>query len=113
MLSKNTFIKAAITGLGIMVGDFPMITLGHSVDVYDMSLHDEEFRALNCWECFEAKGKICHNRDASKHIEMLGNSNLGHGICCKTGSKSKECMNDSDHICSDQAYDTSSSSTNK
>jgi len=110
MPSKNTLIKAAITGLSILVGDFPMKTLGHESDIYDIEKHSEDFRALNCWECFDSKGKICHNKDASKHKKLLDNTNLGHGICCKPGSTNKECVNDSDHICSDPAYEPNPSS---
>lgn len=113
MLSKNTFIKAAISGLGIMISNLPMKVLGDEVEIYDIERHDEEFRALNCWECFDSHGKICHNRDATKHKKMLDNSNLGHGICCKPGSTSKECTNDLNHICSDLAEDTDPNSPNK
>jgi hypothetical protein len=34
------------------------------------------------------------------------------GICCKPGSNDKECVNDSDHICSEPAFDSNSQSIN-
>jgi len=29
-----------------------------------MSEYDKEFRVLSCWECFEAEGKMCRNKDS-------------------------------------------------
>lgn len=28
-----------------------------------MSEYDKNYRTLNGWECFEAKGKFCHDKD--------------------------------------------------
>jgi hypothetical protein len=75
-----------------------------------MSDYDQNFRALDCWDCFEAQGKTCHNRDASKHKELIGKDSNFLGVCCKPGSTDKECMKDKDQICSEPAHldDTSS-----
>ena len=81
-------------GLSLLLTEFLTPALGHEEDIYDMQDHTEDFRALSCWECFEAKGKICHNRDISKHKKLLDDNNIGHGICCKPGSTNKECVND-------------------
>ena len=49
-----------------------------------MNEYAENFRTLNCWECFEARGKMCIKSDYSSMIAETGSSNRGHGICCKT-----------------------------
>lgn len=70
-----------------------------------MEDYRSDFRPLDCWDCFEAQGKMCHNRDASKHKKLLGKNNLYMGICCKPDSTDEECVNDLEHICSSPAHD--------
>ena len=41
------------------------------------------YRTLNCWECFEAKGKMCHHEDYHHHVDLLESGNWGDGICCR------------------------------
>jgi len=55
--------------------------------------YDKDFRALNCWECFDSFGKMCHSTSSFKHTSITGSSNMGHGICCKPGSTSENCVN--------------------
>lgn len=42
-----------------------------------------EFRTLNCWECFEAQGKMCHHEDYIHNVALLESGNWGDGACCK------------------------------
>lgn len=54
---------------------------------------EAHWQKLNCWECFEAKGRYCSNLDTFTHKQKVG-SNLGHGVCCKPGSTAEECKTD-------------------
>ena len=50
-----------------------------------MSDYPNNYRTLNCWECFEAQGRMCHHEgyDHSKVFSMLESGNKGDGFCCK------------------------------
>ena len=53
--------------------------------IFDMNDYDNYIRTLDCWECFEANGKMCIRKDYLSMIYITGSSNYGHGICCKPG----------------------------
>ena len=59
------------------------------------------FRTLNAWECFNAQGKFCHDKNHKSMILATGSSNYGHGICCKPNYDMGHCHRDSDHYCSE------------
>ena len=71
----------------------------------DMKDYKDNFRTLDCWECFEARGKMCHDKDYSSMMRVTGSSNKGHGVCCKTDYEGKHCNNDGEHVCSAPSYD--------
>ena len=50
-----------------------------------MDEYEKDYRTLNCWECFQARGKMCHDTDYSSMMLTTGSSNFGHAICCKPG----------------------------
>ena len=52
--------------------------------VVDMSEYESNFRVLDCFECFSARGKFCHDKEYDSMFEMTRSSNEGHGICCKS-----------------------------
>ena len=58
-----------------------------STPMMPMSDYTSDFRVFSCWECFEAKGVMCHDKDHQSMIRVTGSSNFGHGVCCKPGSK--------------------------
>ena len=72
----------------------------------DMKDYTENYRTLDCWECFEARGKMCHNKDYSSMMKVTGSSNKGHGVCCKVDYEGEHCNNDGDHLCSSPVYDS-------
>ena len=97
-----------------------LFALIHSVAaVYDyselvpMEEYSENYRTLDCWECFWARGKMCHDTDYSSMFKVTGSSNRGHGICCKPDYNGKHCgPSDEFHTCSDPSFDTDSNSAN-
>jgi len=58
------------------------------------------YRTLSCWQCFEAQGKMCHDKDNKSMIKTTGSSNPGHGLCCKPGYAGEHCNDDGEHVCS-------------
>ena len=65
-----------------------------------MSDYAKNYRTLNGWECFEAKGKFCHDKNHESMIKVTGSSNSGHAVCCKPDYSGEHCNNDGDHQCS-------------
>jgi len=68
--------------------------------IVDMKDYKKNYRTLDCWECFEAKGKMCHHKSQKSMMKETGSSNAGHGICCKPDYEGKLCKSDSKHECS-------------
>lgn len=64
-------------------------------------------RTLNAWECFEARGKFCHDKSYASMMQVTGSSNRGHGLCCKTDYDGEGCgPSDAKHDCSPPAENT-------
>ena len=76
------------------------VLIGVSQAAYDysplipMSKYGWKYRTLTVWECFEAKGKFCINKDYSSMILTTGSSNRAHGICCKVDYEGPNCRDD-------------------
>lgn len=94
--------------------------LGTSSAKYDkvspfvnMKDYKDDYRVLDCWECFEARGKMCHDKDYGSMMKVTRSSNKGHGICCKPDFYGEHCNSDSLHICSEPVHDTNSDSKYK
>jgi len=68
-----------------------------------MSEYSLNYRTFSCWECFEARGKMCIDQNYQSMIRETGSSNRGHGICCKSDFYGQYCSKDGSdgHICSD------------
>lgn len=60
----------------------------------------EDWRTLNCWECFKARGKICHDEDYFKMTSVTNSRDPGDQVCCREGYFGEHCNNDDDHVCS-------------
>ena len=71
-----------------------------------MDEYGSDYRTLNVWECFAAKGKFCVDKNYKSMMALTGSSNRGHGLCCKTSSNSYPCNSDDMIICSQPAEDT-------
>ena len=78
------------------------------MDIYESPL-DVEYRTLNCWECFEAQGMICHHREYKHELMVLQSGNRGDAICCKPGSTDFHCTRE-DLVCSMPAVTVDESS---
>jgi hypothetical protein len=64
----------------------------------------EEWRTLNCWECFEAQGKMCHDEDYNSMTSVTNSRDPGDQVCCRAGYNGEYCNMDDDHICSEPAH---------
>ena len=93
--------------LGLVVGKYDLDT---SIDTL-MADYSDNYRTFDCWECFNAKGKFCHDRNYELMFDVTRSSNPGHGVCCKPDYSGDHCNSDSDHECSQPAQisDTTSS----
>ena len=68
-----------------------------------MKNYAKNYRTYDCWECFNAQGKMCHDIDQQSMIKVTGSSNFGHAVCCKPGFNGDHCTTDDKHICSEPA----------
>jgi len=50
-----------------------------------------EYRVLNCWECFEAEGKVCMDLGHNSLYHHTKSSDPGNVFCCKPGSTDPYC----------------------
>jgi hypothetical protein len=101
-MGKNIFKKLSIGVVALVYG--VRAAYDYS-DLVPMSQYSKDYRTLSCWECMDAEGKMCHDRDHKSMILTTGSSNFGHGVCCKPGSTNEHCVGGagSDHICSQPA----------
>ena len=60
-------------------------------ELVDMADYSKNYRTLDCWECFQAKGKMCHPRNYQSIMLLTGSSNFGHSICCKPDYTGNNC----------------------
>ena len=69
-----------------------------------------DWRALDCWQCFAAKGRMCHHKRYDASIWMVTQrANRGIGICCKLDATEGYCADDNeDFACSMKSYDPGS-----
>ena len=81
-----------------------------SSEIVPMSEYNYDYRTLDCAQCFQAKGKMCHDKDYASMIKVTGSSNLAHGVCCKPDYNGEHCNNDGDHVCSAPSEITDSAS---
>ena len=59
--------------------------------------YPDEYRILNCWECFEAEGRICIDQGHNSLYHHTGSSDRGNAFCCKPGSTHPYCTSGSVH----------------
>jgi len=65
-----------------------------------------DYRLLSCWECFDACGRICKNKNNDAIAPQTASFNAGHGVCCRPDSQTEFCTATDDYICSDPSYIT-------
>lgn len=66
------------------------------------------FRVLDCWECFQAQGRMCFDRFYRHMLYKTESANRGLGICCRPQANGDLCASDPDMICSHASYDPNS-----
>lgn len=59
--------------------------------------YPKNFRILNCWQCFEAKGKICIDEDQGNLFSHTGSSVVGNAFCCKQDYNEDYCKSGEEH----------------
>jgi len=75
-----------------------------------MKDYKNEFRILDCGDCFAAGGRMCHNIDYKGMLQDTKSSDTSNGICCKPDASTGFCAPDNGaQVCSMKAQDTSSS----
>ena len=84
-----------LTVLGLMHGS--RAAYDQTKPIVDMEDYSKNYRTLDCWECFEASGKMCHDKNHKSMIHKTGSSVYGQGVCCKPGYSGEYCNNDGDH----------------
>ena len=105
-LSHNQISKIATFSL--LLNSQVQASFYPRMEVMDMEeFHEQvgdDWRTLNCWECFEAKGKICHDEDYLRMTSVTNSRDPGDQVCCRSGFDGEYCNNDDDHVCSQPAY---------
>lgn len=56
-----------------------------------------EYRILNCWECFEAQGKMCLDAGHNSLYHHTKTSDPGGAFCCKPDSTDGYCQHGAIH----------------
>ena len=77
----------------------------HESFYYDMRTYtSRDYRLLSCWQCFDACGKICKNKNNEPMTPLTQSYNAGHGICCWPDSDSDYCKDHEGYICSETSH---------
>ena len=79
----------------------------------------EDFRILDCYECFTSKGRMCHKFDYSLTFEDTWEMNRAYSICCKNSATEGYCAdemkegegNEKKFICSMPSHEPSPDSS--
>ena len=83
-----------------------------SSPIIPMQIYEGGKRTLNCWECFQALGKMCIFNDYTSMMRITGSSNFGHGVCCHPQSEDGICgASDSNHVCSPPSWEANDNPT--
>lgn len=56
-----------------------------------------DYRILNCWECFQAQGKVCHEKGHNSLYYYTKSSDPGNTFCCKPDVNTGFCEDGSFH----------------
>jgi hypothetical protein len=81
------------------------------------SIWTENYKTLDCYQCFQAQGKMCHDinhtswnltaeEKAAKVVlnqSRIDSTNPGYAVCCKPGFSGAHCATAGDTICSPAA----------
>lgn len=103
------YTRYLISILNILAFQFESVgVLAQQYDGQLMADHSNYYRPLNCQECFQAQGRICHHKTYIHDFSLLQTSNTGIGVCCKLDTTQGLCSNDpasSDYVCSMKSID--------
>lgn len=55
------------------------------------------YRVLDCWECFEAQGKVCMDEGHNSLYHHTKSSDPGNAFCCKPDSTDGYCQAGATH----------------
>lgn len=89
------------------------------LDSFPSMYYPTDYRILNCWECFEAQGKVCIDGGHNSLYHHTKSSDPGNLFCCKPDSTDEFCTNGATHdyegieenveiVCSEPSYGASS-----
>lgn len=76
-----------------------------------MSEFAADYRPLDCWQCFEAEGRMCRHKGLDHLEHLTGTTHKRYGICCKKDAHDGQCADESADIeCSMSSHHGDSSS---
>ena len=58
-------------------------TMANYVPSDDCPNCPKDFRILDCWQCWQAQGKVCMDRDHGSMAHFIRTTNTGATFCCK------------------------------
>lgn len=84
----SILLKDNETPIGNMA-DYTPPTVAANAGYY----YPANYRVLNCWECFLAKGKMCIDSSGKSLFTHTQSSVRGNGFCCKQDYNQEYCAN--------------------
>lgn len=85
----------------------------------DCPICPPDFRIGDCWQCYQAKGRMCVDKDGKRLDKHMRNTKPGVGFCCSPDSTAKICTtgtvyeeDDVEIICSPDSFFTDDQKTN-
>lgn len=108
-LNQKTLLLLCLTSLASAQEYTPLVPM----DEYKPPIgQSDDWRALDCWQCFEAQGRMCHQKYYESLWNLTQRANQGIGICCKLDATEGICApNNPDISCSMKSYDVDANST--
>ena len=77
----------------------------------DMNEYKSYQRILDCWQCFQAKGRMCVDKHYAHMMSITKSSNQGYGVCCRPDTTEGLCNPLSEELaCSMPSYDNDKTS---
>ena len=94
----------------ILITVISIINVIMAQEIELMQDYKKYYRIVDCWDCFQAQGRMCHKKDYDFSdmryvMNVLRTSNLGKAVCCKPDSTEGYCAPNEQHSCSMKSLD--------
>jgi hypothetical protein len=67
------------------------------LDEYVYLHYPVDYRILDCWDCFQAEGKLCSDEDHNSLFHHTKSSNKFETFCCKPDNNEGYCQSGNRH----------------